>query len=173
MKTVSRPARPFGQRILPHPLLSILIGLVWVMTANEISAGSLLMGAILGVALPLLTAPFWPDRPIIRNKRLAVEYVGIVLWDILVSNVEVARLVLFRRGESLKSRFVVVPLDVTSPEAIAVLSGTITMTPGTLTADVSADRRSLLVHCLETDDPEATVAAIKDRYERRLKEILP
>lgn len=168
-----RPRPSLGRRLLPHPLLSVLVAGVWILTANSISAGSVVMGALLGWAIPLGTAAFWPDRPVIRAKGKALEYVAIVMWDILVSNVEVARLVLFRRGDSLKSRFVTVPLDITSPEAIAVLSGTITMTPGTLTADLSADGRSLLVHCLETDDPEATVAAIKSRYESRLKEILP
>jgi multicomponent K+:H+ antiporter subunit E len=66
---------------------------------------------------------------------------------------------------------VTVPLDITSPEAITTLAGTITMTPGTLSADVSADGRALLVHCLDTGDPEATVAAIKRRYEDRLRRI--
>lgn len=65
----------------------------------------------------------------------------------------------------------IVPLDLTAPEAITALAGTITMTPGTLSADLSADGKALLVHCLETDDPEGVVATIKQRYERRLKEI--
>jgi multicomponent K+:H+ antiporter subunit E len=47
------------------------------------------------------------------------------------------------------------------------------MTPGTVSADLSADGTKLLVHCLETDDPDATVAGIKRRYEDRLKEIFP
>jgi multicomponent K+:H+ antiporter subunit E len=64
-----------------------------------------------------------------------------------------------------------VPLRLKSAEAITVLAGTITMTPGTVSADLSADGRSLLVHCLETDDPKGTVDGIKDRYERRLLEI--
>lgn len=172
-KPAAAPRKPFAARLVPHPILSVLVALVWIFAVNEISAGSVLMGAILGFVIPLATAAFWPDRPVIRNKRLAVEYMLIVFWDILVSGVQVARLVLFRQGDSLKSRWITVPLDVTSPEAIAVLSGTITMTPGTLTADVSADGRNLLVHCLETEDPDATVAEIKTRYERRLKEILP
>jgi multicomponent K+:H+ antiporter subunit E len=79
--------------------------------------------------------------------------------------------VLFRRAETLRSRFITVPLDLRTPEAITVLAGTITMTPGTVSADVSADMRALLVHCLETDDPDGVVAQIKSRYERRLKEI--
>ena len=52
-----------------------------------------------------------------------------------------------------------------------MLAGTITMTPGTLTADISACGRALLVHCLDTDDPDAVRDEIKQRYERRLKEI--
>ena len=63
------------------------------------------------------------------------------------------------------------PLDLQSPEAIATLAGTITMTPGTLSADVSADGRSLLVHCLDVSDVPATIAAIKSRYESRLMRI--
>ena len=59
----------------------------------------------------------------------------------------------------------------TSPEAVALLAGTITMTPGTVTADVSADGKALLVHCLHAPDPEGVAAEIKDRYESRLKEI--
>ncbi|MBL4808038.1 MAG: Na+/H+ antiporter subunit E, partial [Rhodobacteraceae bacterium] len=63
---------------------------------------------------------------------------------------------------------VCVPLELTSPEAITVLASTITMTPGTVTAMISADARSLLVHCLHTDDPDAVRDEIKTRYERRL-----
>jgi len=66
---------------------------------------------------------------------------------------------------------VTIPLDLRSPEAITVLAGTITMTPGTVSADLSADGRALLVHCLDADHPDAVRDEIKTRYERRLKEI--
>ena len=158
-------------RILPRPILSAVVALVWVLLANEVSVGSVALGAVLGVAIAWCSAPFWPVRPVVRSKRAVLPYLGIVMKDILVSNIDVAKLVLFRRGDSMRSQFVTVPLDIRSPEAIAVLAGTITLTPGTLTADVSADGRSLLVHCLETDDPAGVVASIKERYESRLKEI--
>ena len=67
----------------------------------------------------------------------------------------------------------VLPLELRSPEAISVLAGTITMTPGTVSCDLSADGRSLLVHCLDAPDAEDAVRAMKDRYEARLKEIFP
>lgn len=159
------------RRLLPHPLLTATIALVWVFLTNDVSPASAILGLAVGIVVPLLTRAWWPQRPALRWPLAVAEYMAIVLWDIVVSNVQVAWLVLFRRGRSLRSRFVSVPLDLSSPEAITALAGTITMTPGTLTADVSADRRALLVHCLDTADPDATAAGIKHRYERRLKRI--
>jgi multicomponent K+:H+ antiporter subunit E len=96
-----------------------------------------------------------------------------VLWDIVVANVQVALIILFKPNDAIRSQWINVPLEVTSPEAITVLAGTITMTPGTVSATLSADGRCLLVHCLHTDDPDGTRDGIKHRYERRLKEIFP
>ncbi len=158
------------KRLVPHPLLTLLIVVVWILL-NGVSWGSALLGLVLGVAIPRFTSAYWPDRPRIRNPLMIVEYAAIVLWDIVVANFQVAYLILFRRGDTLRSRFVTVPLDLKTPEAITALAGTITMTPGTVSADLSGDGRALLVHCLETDDPEATVAAIKSRYETRLQRI--
>ncbi|OSQ44364.1 cation:proton antiporter [Thalassospira alkalitolerans] len=159
------------KRYLPHPLLSLVLLVVWVLLVNEISAGTVVFGAILAIVIPLITSNFWPARPKIGNAFAICEYGLIVLWDILVANVIVAGLILFRKTESLESKCVVVPLDLTSPEAITTLAGTITMTPGTVTIDLSADAKSLLVHCLHAPDPQGVVDDIKTRYEGRLKEI--
>lgn len=91
----------------------------------------------------------------------------------VVANLQVTRLILFRPAARLDVRWVVLPLELRSPEAITVLAGTITMTPGTVSCDLSADGRSLLVHCLDAPDAEEAVRAMKDRYEARLKEIFP
>lgn len=157
--------------VLPHPLLSLTLTLVWMALANEVSAGSLVMGLILGVLVPIGTAAFWPDRPRVRRPLKIVEYVLVVLYDIVVANLQVARLILFVPNDRLRSRYVTIPLALTSPEAITVLAGTITMTPGTLSAELSADGGALLVHGLDVPDPDALVAEIKARYEARLMEI--
>lgn len=157
--------------LLHHPVLIAVLALVWVLLVNDFSWGALVFGVLLGVAITAITTSYWPQGVKLQNPLAMIEYAGIVLWDIVVSNVQVAYLVLFRRGDSLRSQFVTVPLTLESPEAIATLAGTITMTPGTLSADVSADGRSLLVHCLETTDPADTVAGIKTRYESRLMRI--
>jgi multicomponent K+:H+ antiporter subunit E len=158
-------------RLLPHPVLTVTLAVVWVLLVNDFSWGAAVFGLLLGLAIARLTSAYWPGRPRIRNPLAILGYAGVVLYDIVISNLQVAYLVLFRRGAGLKSQFVTVPLDLKSPEAIATLAGTITMTPGTLSSDLSADGRSLLVHCLETTDPAGTIATIKSRYERRLMRI--
>jgi multicomponent K+:H+ antiporter subunit E len=157
--------------LLPHPGLSGLLLVVWVLMANTVTAGGVLLGAALALALPKFTQPFWPDRPRVRFGRALASYVVIVLFDILVANFQVARLILFRRNRDLRARWLVVPIDLTTPEAVTVLAGTISLTPGTVSSDVSADGRHLLVHALDVADEAAEVARIKTRYEARLLRI--
>lgn len=159
------------RRLFPHPLLTAWIVVVWVLLNNEVTVGHLVLGLILGILIPLGTSAYWPGRPRVRAPLMVIEFTLVVLWDIVVSNIQVAYLILFRKGDSLRSRYITVPLALKTPEAITVLAGTITMTPGTVSADVSADGHALLVHCLEVNDPDATIAQIKDRYERRLQRI--
>jgi multicomponent K+:H+ antiporter subunit E len=160
-------------RVLPHPYLSLTLALVWVALVNEVSAGSLAMGVVVGFLVPIATSPLWPDRPRPKRPLKALEYLLVVLWDIVVANIQVARLILFVPNDRLRSRYVTIPLDLEAPEAITVLAGTITMTPGTLSAELSADGRALLVHGLDVPDPDALVAEIKTRYEARLAEMFP
>ncbi|WP_425049763.1 Na+/H+ antiporter subunit E [Psychromarinibacter sp. S121] len=161
------------KRIFPHPLVSLALVIVWLMLVNKVTLGNLILGTVIGIIVPVLTAPYWPNRPKIRRPLKVIEYGLVVLWDIVVANVVVASIILFKRNENIRSRWVCVPLDLTSPEAITVLAGTITMTPGTVSAVLAADGSNILVHCLHTDDPEGTRDEIKHRYERRLKEIFP
>ncbi|WP_068113173.1 Na+/H+ antiporter subunit E [Tropicimonas marinistellae] len=159
------------RRVFPHPQLTAFLVMIWLLLVNTITPGNLLLGVILGILIPGVTQPFWPDRPRVRRPLRAIEYILIVLWDICVANVAVARIILFKSNADTQSRWIVVPIELRSPEAITILAGTITMTPGTVTAMLSADAGHLLVHCLDTDDPDAVRDEIKDRYERRLKEI--
>ena len=158
-------------RLLPHPALSALLLLVWLLMANSITVGGIVLGGVFALILPKFTQPFWPDRPRMRFGRALVGYLVIVLFDILVANFQVAWLILFRRNRDLRARWLVIPIDLTTPEAITMLAGTISLTPGTVSSDVSADGRFLLVHALDVDDEAAEIARIKKRYEARLQRV--
>lgn len=159
------------RHLLPHPALSGMLLMVWVLMANNVALGGIVLGAIFAVVLPKFTQPFWPDRPRMRFGRALLGYLAIVIVDILVANFQVAWLILFRRNRDLRARWLVVPIDLTTPEAITVLAGTISLTPGTVSSDVSADGRHLLVHALDVGNPADEIARIKARYEARLQQV--
>lgn len=157
--------------LLPHPFLTLLLAIVWVVLQNEISAGMFVFGLILGILIPWGTSIWWPDTPKGFRVRKMISYSILVVWDIILANIEVAKIVLFVPNSKLKPAWIVVPLELRQPEAITMLAGTITLTPGTVSADLSDEGHSLLVHVLHTDDPDGVRDEIKTRYERRLMEI--
>ncbi len=158
-------------RLLPHPLLTALLAIVWCLLVNEIKLGTVVFGVILGLLIPIATAAYWPDRPPVGRPWKMLSYMVLVVWDILVANVIVAMKVLFKSNAKMQPQWVVVPLELRTPEAITMLAGTITLTPGTVSADLSMDGKALLVHALDAEDADAVRDDIKQRYERRLKEI--
>lgn len=158
------------RQALPHPLLSLTLLVLWVLLNNHFSVGQLVLGSLLAVLIPRLTATFWPEPVRIRRPRVLLRFVGVVLWDILVANFIVARRIL-GPVEALQPGFMRIPLDVQSPLAISLLANTISLTPGTVSCDVSPDRRFLLVHALHVTDIEAEIRQIKLRYEQPLKEV--
>ncbi|MFK7764443.1 MAG: Na+/H+ antiporter subunit E [Roseobacter sp.] len=157
--------------LFPHPSLTILLTIVWVALQNNVTAGMVVFGIILGIVIPRITAVWWPDRPGGLRLGLALSYIMLVMWDIIVANIHVAWIILTKSNAQMQPAWVEIPLDLKTPEAITVLAGTITLTPGTVSADLSNEGHSLLVHALDAPDPDAVRDEIKERYERRLKEI--
>ena len=155
---------------LPHPVSSAILLIIWLMFNNTVAPAHIVLGAILGVAIPWLTRAFWPEKLHISHPLTALRLTLIVLYDIVLANIAVARLIL-GPVSALRPAFVQLPLDLQSPYAISALASMITLTPGTVSANLSEDRRTLLVHVLNVDDQEALVAEIKRRYEAPLKEI--
>lgn len=158
------------KRLLPHPLLSFTLLLLWLLLNNSFSAGHIVLGSLLALALPLLTHAFWPEAVRVRNPMTLLRFVWRVLGDILLANVIVARRIL-GAPHKLQPGFMRVPLDIRSPLGISLLANTICLTPGTVSCDLSADGRSLLVHALHVEDIKAEIAQIKARYEQPLHEV--
>lgn len=157
-------------RLIPHPGLSVLLVVVWLLMTSSLTFGNLLLGIVIGIGVPLFTAPFWPGRPRV-NYIAGLTYLMLVLWDIMIANFQVAMIILFRRNRDLKPAWLAIPIELDTPEAISVLAGTISLTPGTVSSDVSTCGSYILVHALDTADPQAEITRIKNRYEARLKRI--
>lgn len=156
--------------LLPHPLLTPLLALIWVLLVNSFSLGAILFGLVLGWAIPLFTLRFWPDRVYVRKPLMLLRFLFVLLYDILAANLAVAWLILRGPGR-VEPAFVVVPLTLRSDLGISLLANTISVTPGTVSSWLSPDRRSLIVHGLNVTDPAALVDTIKHRYEAPLLQI--
>lgn len=155
---------------LPLPRLSLAVGIVWLLLHGSLAPGHVAMALAVAWAVPGIVRHMVPDLPRVKRPAAALGYVMLVLWDILVANVRVARLVVGPLGH-LRPRVVVVPLDTGEPAVVAILAATVTLTPGTVTLHADAAERRLEVHALDVTDPDALVAEIKHRYERRLREV--
>jgi len=160
---------PPRKGLLPHPALSVVLLVSWLFLANSIHPRLVLLGAVWAVVIPLVTRGFMPASPKVRWGAL-LRFLPVFLWDVMVANIAVAGLIL-SFGRATRPSWIVVPLDVTNPYAITTLANVISLTPGTVSAALGPDRRSLLVHVLDTADPVAEVAKIKSRYEAPMKEI--
>lgn len=160
------------QKWLPHPRLSLLLIVVWQLLANDLAIGTLLLGTLLGFLTPVLVNGFLLQSAVARRPVVLLQFCLRVLLDILTANFEVAKLVL-GPNRKLHPAFVVYPLELQDDIAISILANTISLTPGTVSADVSNDRRSLLIHGLDVQDDQQLIQLIKQRYEQPLLEIFP
>jgi len=156
--------------LLPRPLLSVTVFLLWAVITNAASLALLLLGGLLAIAVPRLTLPFWPNPPRLVRPWRAVRLFAVFAADIVTANWRVARQVvgpLYRLSPTL----VEVPLDLRDPFLATLLGSIVSLTPGTVAIDVDRQRWVLLVHALDAPDPQALVREIKDRYELPLKEM--
>lgn len=155
---------------LPYPVLSLLLFIVWLLLVAEISVAHVLLALFLAWGIPMLCRPFLKDLPPVHHVFAALRLVILVTYDIVVANLTVARLVLGPTAR-LKPAFVKVPLTLTQPMSISLLASIITMTPGTVSSDLTQDNKVLIVHALDCSDPGALVSDIQQRYEKPLLEI--
>ncbi len=160
----------FLHSVLPHPLLTPSLTVIWLLLNNSLAFGQILMGLFLGWAIPRYILAFWPETVRIYRPLLLARLTCVFLYDVLVANLTVARLIL-TGPRGLRPAFVVVPLQLTDKLTISLLANIISLTPGTISARLSSDRRQLLVHALDCADPQQLVATIKLRFESPLKKI--
>lgn len=157
--------------LLPHPLLSALLLLVWLLLVNSLSPGAVIFGAAVALLIPPVSTRFWIRAPHTTRPGVLLRLVPLVLWDILVANIAVAWIVVTRPAGKLRPQFLEVPLDITDPYAITALASIITLTPGTVSVQLNADDGILHVHALDCPDAGAAVDKIKARYEKPLGEL--
>lgn len=151
-------------------LVNVLLAITWCALAGSFRAADLGFGFALGFGILWIAAGRGPRAAYFRRVPRAIGFAFYVVWELVLANVKVARLVLTPRHR-LRPGIVAVPLDLRSDVEITALANLITLTPGTLSLDVSHDRRVLYVHSIEVADPEAFRRETKQGFERAVAEV--
>lgn len=157
--------------LLPYPLLSAALFALWLLLNQSISLGHLVLGGVLAVSASWAMAALRPEKPRIRRPGAALRLAGMVMLDILRSNLAVGRIIVRSREPGMNAGFMTIPLDLRSRHGLAVLSIIITSTPGTIWVNYNAAKGTLLLHVLDLVDETVWIRTIKGRYERLLMEI--
>ena len=160
------------KRLFPAPALSLTVFVFWMLMVDDFGNGQWLMGALLGVVIPLFATRLDREFGKIGSLRKVPRMMRVLAWDVVRSNLVVARQVLGSESK-ITPGFIWVPLDIANIHGIAVLTSIITLTPGTVSSALSDDRKYLLVHVFNLKDADEVIRQIKTRYEAPLMEIFP
>lgn len=156
--------------LLPRPLHSITLFIVWLLLSGSVNSASLTIATVLSIIIPRLLTRFCDPIPMVKRPDLALMYLLKLLYDIVLSSLDVAINVL-RPNQQLTPGFIRVPLSVDDDMVITLLAASVSLTPGTVSADISEEKTYLYVHVLHLTDEQALVDTIIQRYEQPLKRI--
>lgn len=157
-------------RLLPYPILSMLLLAMWLLLNQSVEPGHILLGAIIGFAGGHAISTLQIPGARVRHPSAIVRLAFIVLTDIIRSNIAVSRIVL-TPGRKAQSGFMSINLEIRNEYAIAILACIVTSTPGTVWVNFDTGKGILLIHVLDLVDEQTWTNLIKNRYERLLMEI--
>jgi multicomponent Na+:H+ antiporter subunit E len=151
-------------------LWNLMLAFAWLALTGQFNAVNFVAGFVLAYLV------LWLVRPVLKSSNYflkipqIVNFILFFLWQLILSNLRVAYEVI-TLPHSMRPGIVAVPLDVKTEAAITLLANLITLTPGTLSLDVSADRRVLYIHTMYVDNVEQFRREIKEGFERRVLEV--
>ena len=157
-------------RWLPHPWVALWLLVAWLLLQQSLAAPTIALGIVLALALSWVLGRLDLPRVRVRSLGTLLVLLARVFGDIVRSNLAVAKLIVSPRAR-VNSGFVAIPLEMTSPYALALLACIITATPGTIWVSHDSQRRVLVIHVLDLVDETAWIANIKRRYEQPLLRI--
>jgi len=160
------------RRVLPSLPQSFTVLVFWLLMAEDFALANVLMALLLALVMPLIAARLEREFARMARPDVLLKLAGMLLWDLVKANTTVARQVLGPERK-LNPHFIWIPLELTNIHGISALAAVITLTPGTVAAALTEDRRHMLVHVLSTDDPQGMIKAIKQRYEIPLRKVFP
>lgn len=152
-------------------LLNVLLAIAWVALTGEFTPTNFFVGFLLVTITLRLTQQTAGTERYLHRVRISIRFVLFFLWELVIASIRTTIWVLRPRLD-MKPAVVRVPLDLKTDAEITMLANLITLTPGTLSLDVSPDKKYLFVHVFNIDSREQFVREIKHGFEQRVKEIM-
>ncbi len=153
-------------------LLNVLLALAWVALTGQFTPANLALGFALGYIMLWVAQRGRKPLSYFTKARQVVGFAAFFIWEMIQANLQVTYYILAPHRK-MRPGVIAVPLDVRTDMEITLLANMITLTPGTLSLDVSADRRVMYIHSMTLgDDTEQFRRQIKDGFERRVLEVL-
>ena len=160
------------KRWLPHPVVSAVLCGLWLLLNQAFDAASILLGALLGIALPLLARNLQPlGYPRLRAPLTLLRLLRMATVEIARSCFNVSRIILFADQANVDSQFIRVPLTLRDPYGLAMLSCLLNMTPGTVWVEIMPEGYELSLHVFDLHDEAWWIDTIQTRYEQPLIDI--
>lgn len=156
---------------LQQPLLSLVLLASWLLLVDEfLSPGHWLFAAVLALVIPRVLGHWWPPLPRIANWPALLLFVWRGLVDIVMGNLQVARLALGPQ-RAIQPAFVRFTSELDNELAVFMLMSAISLAPGSVSTHFDPQDNSIEVHALHCTDEEQLVADIRQRYEHLLKKV--
>lgn len=151
--------------------VNLLLAVVWTALTDSFTVGGFLSGYVIGLGALWMTQPLYGEAGnyFVRTLRI-VQLALYFVYDLVMSSFRVARDVLTPQDLS-SPRILAMPLKAESDLEVLVVTNLISLTPGTLSLDVSPDRKTLYVHAMFADDPEAVIAGLQQGMEHRVRRV--
>jgi multicomponent Na+:H+ antiporter subunit E len=152
-------------------LLNVILTFVWVALTGSYQFANYLFGFILSFSIMWVsrTGDYTYSKYFTALPRL-ISFFFFFIYELIKANLHVAYEVITPKFY-MTPGIIKVPLDVKSDIEITFLANLISLTPGTLSLDVSADKKVLYVHSMYIKDKESFIKGIKDGFEKRILNI--
>lgn len=150
---------------------NVLLALVWAATTEEFSAANLAIGYVLGYALLFILRNVVEQVKYFRDVYDIIALVVFFISELILANIRMAYYTIMPLNR-MKPAVIAVPIEPMNETELMVLSNLLTLTPGTLTLDISDDRRTMYVHVMRLHDIEQTQREIKRGFEDRILKAL-
>lgn len=151
--------------------INIVLALLWSALTGQFALENLITGFVLGYIVLYLMRGVFGGGQYFEKGAQVVRFILFFTWELLVANIRVARDVLRPGPLRLQPRVIAVRVDLQGAVPLTLLANVLSLTPGTLSLDISDDKETLFVHAINSPDEEATVLEIKNGFERLVSDL--